>query len=152
MRTFPAEVTAAIAASSHRAALAVRIVDQAGTEWLWTDWPVNLTVSVDVGAGAVNKTFVASVLKMPSDPEYASPNSAQAGIQIADPLGTIRAAADAGLFRDASFMLWECFDRGLAYTMAAACMLKGSVERPGFGELEMVELEARYPGYGLAGH
>lgn len=142
MRTFAAEVTAAIAASSHRQALAVRIVDQAGVEWLWTDWPSNLTLSVDVGAGPGNKTFLSAVLKMPTDPEYASPNSAQASIQIADALGTLRAAADAGLFRDAAFWLWEVYARGPAYTMTAALMLRGSVERPAFGELAMVEIQA----------
>lgn len=142
MRSFSAEVAAAIAAGGFRHALAVRIVDQASVEWLWTDWPENLTLSVDVGAGAVNKTFVSTVIRQSNDPEYTSPNSAQATIQVADTDGSLRAQVDAGLMRDATFWLWEVYSRGPAYTLTAALMLSGSVERTGYVEAAMVEVQA----------
>jgi len=143
VRTFDTETTNALAASRRQGALCYRIVDTTGKEWLLTNWPAAITVTVTIAGSPVSKTFQPAMIRLAEAVDVQSPNSAIVHFQVVDPGSAMRAVAQGELFRGGSLHLWLLLSRDVStYGWGITLLAEGSVERTGFDELEVLEFEA----------
>lgn len=142
MRTFDAETTAALAARRRVGALAVRLVTVAGREYLWTNWPTALTVTVTIGGSDEEMTFQPTVLRLAGALDVQSPNASVLTLELVDPAGTLPIDADADLLTGASCMVWLLLSRDVATNgWGITLLLDGTAERAGADEMGLVALE-----------